>query len=68
MKQILKFVYNNKAALIGVVVGVIVGYLYWANISCYWGSYPMAAECWVNCSLGGIFGGLLACLLHGDIL
>ncbi len=66
MKKILQFIHNNAKILIGVLGGVILGYLYWYYIGCYWGTYPLSAECWVNCSYGGILGGFVMSLFNRD--
>lgn len=63
MKDILLFVRHNNRILIGMLAGVILGYLYWYYFACYWGTYPLSAECWVNCAYGGIIGGFVICLI-----
>ncbi|MDH6309597.1 hypothetical protein M2451_001963 [Dysgonomonas sp. PFB1-18] len=67
MKHILSFISNNKAILTGMLLGLIAGYVYWYYFSCYWGTYPMSAECWVNCCYGTISGGFLASLIKKDM-
>lgn len=64
MKDILFFIRQNSRALIGTVVGVILGYLYWYYFACYWGTYPLSSECWINCAYGGVIGGFIMCLLN----
>ncbi|MBD8389023.1 hypothetical protein [Dysgonomonas sp. BGC7] len=66
MKQILSFISNNKAVLTGMLAGLIIGYIHWFYFACYWGTYPLSAECWVNCSYGVIIGGFVASLIHKE--
>lgn len=65
MKNIFTILSNNGIVLIGMLLGLIAGYLYWHYIACYWGVYPLSAECWVNCSYGVLTGGFLTCLIKG---
>ena len=62
MKKVLLFLQLNLKVLIGVAVGLALGYLHWYNYACYWGTYPMSSECWVNCLLGAAFGGFIMSL------
>lgn len=62
MKSLFLFFRLNRKVLIGMLAGTIIGFLYWYFYACYWGTYPMSAEWWVNCSFGAIFGGFLATL------
>lgn len=64
MKDILLFIRHNNRALIGVAIGVVLGYLHWYYFACYWGTYPLSAECWINCAYGGVSGGFIMCLLN----
>lgn len=57
------FILKNKYALVGMSIGLLAGYLYWYFYSCYWGTYPLSSECWVNCAYGSVFGGFFATLL-----
>ncbi|NDV93338.1 hypothetical protein D0T84_00190 [Dysgonomonas sp. 521] len=66
MKDIFIFIYNNKIVLIGILLGIIAGYTYWYYVTCYWGTYPLSAEWWVNCGLGAILGGLFATLYNRE--
>jgi len=62
MKKLYMFIHINYKVLIGLIIGLILGYVHWFYFGCYWGTYPMASECWVNCTMGAIFGGFLASL------
>lgn len=64
MKDVIVFISNNKNVLIAIIIGAIAGFLYWYYFTCYWGTYPLSAECWVNCCIGAILGGFFATLLH----
>jgi len=60
MSQSIKiFLQVNKVVLIGILIGAILGYIYWEYIGCYWGTYPLSAVCWINCLTGGIMGGFV---------
>ncbi|MCD7937839.1 MAG: hypothetical protein LUG98_13350 [Tannerellaceae bacterium] len=63
MKNLNRFIKENKASLIGMLIGLVLGYLYWDHIACYSGTFLLGSECWVNCALGALTGGLMACLL-----
>ena len=64
MRNILIFIANNKAVIIGLLLGLVLGYIHWYYFACYWGTYPLSAECWVNCSYGAITGGFVASLIN----
>jgi len=63
MKEILEFFTNNKIILIGILLGLAIGFIYWYYFACYWGTYPLSSECWVNCSYGAILGGFISSLI-----
>lgn len=60
MKIFLKI---NAKILIGMLIGLILGFIHWYYWGCYWGTYPMSSECWFNCSIGLLFGGLVVCMV-----
>lgn len=64
MKDILQFILHNKIVLIGMLIGFIASYIYWYYFACYWGTYPLSAESWVNCGFGTILGGLVVSLIN----
>ncbi|MBB4037541.1 ABC-type polysaccharide transport system permease subunit [Dysgonomonas hofstadii] len=64
MKQVISFISNNKSILAGMLLGLVFGYLYWYYFSCYWGTYPLSAECWVNCGYGTLLGGFIVSLIQ----
>ncbi|MCC8153230.1 MAG: hypothetical protein LIP01_02855 [Tannerellaceae bacterium] len=64
MNRLTNFLKNNREPLIGILAGAVIGYIYWYHIACFRGTFPLAAECWVNCLLGAITGGFLACLIR----
>lgn len=63
MKDILTFIVNNKIVIIGLLLGLTLGFIHWYYFACYWGTYPLSSECWVNCSYGTITGGFIASLI-----
>lgn len=66
MKIIIQFVRINIRSLIGVSLGIFLGYLHWFLWGCYWGTYPLSSECWVNCTYGGLLGGLTALVVFNN--
>ncbi|NDW17572.1 hypothetical protein D0T53_01410 [Dysgonomonas sp. 216] len=59
MSKFALFLNLNKYVLLGLVVGVVLGFLHWYFFGCYWGVYPMSSECWFNCTAGSLFGGFI---------
>lgn len=59
-----RFAQINLKPLSGLIIGVFSGYIHWYFWGCYWGTYPMSSECWVNMSYGALFGGYLATLIY----
>jgi len=45
--------------VLGVVVGISVGYLYYYYIGCNSGSCPITSSPWSSMGIGGLMGGLL---------
>ncbi|MCE5206396.1 MAG: hypothetical protein LLF80_09880 [Porphyromonadaceae bacterium] len=66
MKQFISFIKRNLFVLIFVFSGIIIGYIYWFNWGMYYGTLPLSSECWVNCTYGGIFGGLAGSLIKSS--
>lgn len=60
------FISNNKFATLGMILGLTLGYLHWYHVGCYWGTYPLSSECWVNCVAGLLFGGFIGSLCAKD--
>jgi hypothetical protein len=57
--QLLHWVKKNRLTLIGVLVGVVGGFLYWKFVGCASGQCPITSSP-VNSSLyGALMGGLL---------
>lgn len=66
MRKLFLFLHINSKVLTGFIVGGFLGYLHWFYFGCYWGTYLLSAECWVNCSMGAIFGGFVASLFNNN--
>ncbi|MCC8095105.1 MAG: hypothetical protein LIP05_06980 [Tannerellaceae bacterium] len=67
MNQSVKlFIKAHTIVWIGIGIGLILGYLYWQYIGCYWGTYPQSSVCWVNCLTGGIVGGFISSFRKGS--
>jgi len=62
LKKIFKSIILNRITLAGMVIGTVLGYLYWWNFGIYWGSYPLSSEWWVICIYGCLLGGLVGSL------
>jgi len=60
----IRFIKENKASLTGMLIGLLAGYIYWDHIACYTGTFLLASECWVNCSLGALTGGFVVCMIQ----
>jgi hypothetical protein len=55
----LNFIIKYKTYIIGIVLGVLAGFLYWRFVGCSSGSCPITSR-WYNTMLyGGIIGALL---------
>lgn len=63
-KDLFAVLYNNRIVLLGMLCGLIAGYLYWHYFACCWGIYALSAECWVNCTLGALGGGFITCVIR----
>ena len=57
MKQ---FVQKHKWRLVGILVGVVAGYLYWYYIGCSSGSCPIQSHWESSMFYGGLMGYLVA--------
>lgn len=66
MKILSRFVTNNWFVLLGMIVGFMIGYIHWFYFGCYWGTYPMSSNIWVNLLSGMIFGGFVASLIEEE--
>ncbi|WP_081852545.1 hypothetical protein [Prevotella sp. 10(H)] len=64
MEKLHIFLTNNGTVILGMLLGLMVGFAHWYYFGCYWGTYPLSSECWVNCSFGIIVGGFISCLLR----
>jgi uncharacterized protein YcfJ len=51
---------NNKLLIAGVVVGAIVGYLYWQQIGCKNGTCKITSTWHNSTAYGSLMGGLLS--------
>lgn len=67
MENLQTFFLNNKKVLIAILLGCIVGIVYWYFIGCFWGTYPFSAEWWFNALNGGLLFGFFVCLLEKRI-
>jgi len=46
-------------AIIGIVTGIIAGYLYYIKVGCVSGTCPITSSPWMSMLMGGIMGYLL---------
>jgi hypothetical protein len=64
--QITHWIKKNRLTLIGVIIGVIGGFLYWKFVGCASGQCPITSSP-VNSSIyGAIMGGLLFSMFKTD--
>lgn len=63
MKRLNLFVRENGVVLISIGIGVLLGYVYWLHWGIYYGTLPLSSVCWVNCTYGGLFGGMVGSFL-----
>lgn len=59
IKKTIQFIRINALPLIGISIGTFLGYLHWFLWGCYWGTYSLSSECWVNCTYGALFFGYI---------
>lgn len=59
MKDYRNIVKRRKFELIGGVLGIVAGYLYWKYVGCISGTCPIKANWYTMVPYGGIFGILL---------
>ncbi|MFT3993518.1 MAG: hypothetical protein QM660_04375 [Dysgonomonas sp.] len=64
MGYIKQFISLNSKILLAMLIGCILGYIYWYYLGCYWGTYPLSSECWVDCSIGALFSGFVVSLFN----
>jgi LytS/YehU family sensor histidine kinase len=50
---------QHKLTIIGVVIGLIGGFLYWYNIGCTTVTCPITSSPFISTIYGGFLGGLL---------
>lgn len=67
MEKIRLLIKTNIAPLVGMIIGLPCGYLYWYLYGIYDGTFYLSSEWWVNCVYGLLFGGLIGSLFsyHG---
>lgn len=59
MDKILNIIKRGWLTLLGIVVGLVGGFLYWRFIGCSSGTCPIASSPWLSSVWGGAMGGLL---------
>ena len=64
MNALLSFIRGNRTALLGMIAGWIVGYLYWFYFGIYDGTFGFSSEWWTNCVYGSLFVGLIGSLFR----
>lgn len=63
MRRLLYFFRLNYMTLLGMFIGLGLGFMYWWKFGMLWGVLPLSSECWVNCIYGLLFGGLIGSVL-----
>lgn len=66
MKTDSLFLKQNRFVFLGILFGLIAGYMYWLHCGIYDGTSAFSSECWTNCVYGILFGGLSGCLIKKD--
>ncbi len=55
--------YFHLVNIIGLVIGIILGYIYYIKVGCNSGSCPITSNPWMSMIWGGILGYLVSDLL-----
>jgi xanthine/uracil permease len=55
----MEFIKKHKLKIIGVIVGLIGGYLYYYFVGCNSGTCPITSNPWISTLYGGLMGYLL---------
>lgn len=56
----LQFLIKYKLYFLGILVGLIAGYVYYAQVGCLTGSCAITSNPWASTAYGGIFGYFIA--------
>ncbi|WP_370520754.1 hypothetical protein [Dysgonomonas sp. 25] len=59
---------QNWLTLLGIVIGIVSGYLYWFYVGCVDGTCPIDASPMLNILRGGLLGGLLFSFINGLVV
>lgn len=59
-KRLSNFLKKNLSSIIGIILGVISGYLYYRTIGCSSGSCPITSNVWMSMGWGAAMGYLIA--------
>ncbi|MBI5404178.1 MAG: hypothetical protein HY959_12325 [Ignavibacteriae bacterium] len=62
-----KIIKNNIILLIGLGIGMLVGFLYWNFIGCSTGSCPLTSNWFIMILYGGMMGGLIGNMMDEKI-
>lgn len=65
MDKITAFLKKNWMYFTGALIGVIGGYLYWANVGCLSGTCPITSSPVMSVIWGGVMGSLLFSIIFG---
>lgn len=68
MQKIIGIFRRNWISVLGIALGVLVGYLYWFYVGCLDGTCPINASPMLNILRGGILGGLLFSFFNSLLL
>lgn len=58
--EVIQLFYRYKFYVIGILLGFLAGYLYYAQIGCLTGSCAITSNPWASTAYGGIFGYFIA--------
>ncbi|MDU1905654.1 MAG: hypothetical protein E6772_12800 [Dysgonomonas sp.] len=68
MNTLSNFISNNKHIIVSVLLGNILGLIYWYHFGCFWGVYPYSSEWWFNFIGGGAIFGFISCIVQKRVL
>lgn len=62
-----KFLQVYGLTILGVVIGLIGGFLYWKYVGCSTGTCPITSSPWLSSLWGGAIGGLLLNMFQPNV-
>lgn len=66
MNKLIKYLKYNILILIGIIIGIIGGFIYWKIIGCKSGTCPITSSWFLSSIYGGLMGGLIFSLFKKE--